>query len=772
MRLMGRFFLFAVCLLLALAPEAAKARESRQSVGLVLSGGGAKGIAHIGVIQALEENDIPIDYITGTSMGSIIGALYAMGYTTDEMMQLILSKGFSYWSTGKIDPSLSYYFSRPPQTPSLFSLPLGGNKSDAAADSVPASLISPQPMSFAFMEIFSPYTAQCGGDFDRLFVPFRCVASNVSKKCKHVFSSGSLGDAVRASMSFPIVFQPIVIDGDLYYDGGIYDNFPVDVMREDFAPSIMLGIDVSTEDVGPQTTLLDQVENLVIQGGSYDLPAEEGIKIRLDLDRFGLLDFPAAKAIYKVGYDKTMAMMDSIKSRITSRTNKTTRNLQRNVFKSKTPYLRFENVEVYGAKPSQNEYIKYLFRSRKDSDTIGISKARDAYYSAITSGNIKDLYPQAHYNDSTGLFDMTLKATMNGALKGSVGGYLSSSTSSFIYLSADYSTMSFKGINSSLRAWIGQSDIAGMFDARLYLHSGLSSVIGAQAVVNRSRFNESENMFFETQQPSFLVDYEYFGRLYWGVAAGRHGTIEIGGGYGGLRSSFYRTGRVEAAQEGRLHAHSRLGQVFARFSSSTLDTYNFPTSGFYYNVSLMGMAGNTNTLRSSESTVHSSQKWIQLESVTRNYADISRHFSLGVETDFMLSTRKLLPTYSASIASAPGYAPTPSSHNAFNPDFHANSFLAAGIVPVYKYNSNLSARVGGYVFMPLRRIEEDHTTPDGVRWGKWFRNPEFICEANITYNLPFGASLSGYLNYSTIPGDKWNVGLSFGLYILPPKFLR
>ena len=63
-------------------------------------------------------------------------------------------------------------------------------------------------------------------------------------------------------------------------------------MREDFAPSIMLGVDVSTEDVGPQTTLLDQVENLVIQGGSYDLPAEEGIKIRLDLDRFGLLDFP------------------------------------------------------------------------------------------------------------------------------------------------------------------------------------------------------------------------------------------------------------------------------------------------------------------------------------------------------------------------------------------------------------------------------------------------------------------------------------------------
>ncbi len=77
-----------------------------QSVGLVLSGGGAKGIAHIGVIRALEDADIPIDYVCGTSMGAIVGGLYSAGYTTDEMLDLILSKGFSYWSTGKIDPSL------------------------------------------------------------------------------------------------------------------------------------------------------------------------------------------------------------------------------------------------------------------------------------------------------------------------------------------------------------------------------------------------------------------------------------------------------------------------------------------------------------------------------------------------------------------------------------------------------------------------------------------------------------------------------------------
>ncbi|MDE7458486.1 MAG: patatin-like phospholipase family protein, partial [Muribaculaceae bacterium] len=232
-----------------------------QSVGLVLSGGGAKGIAHIGVIRALEDNNIPIDYIAGTSMGSIVGGLYACGYTTDEMLDLILSEGFSYWSTGTMDPRLSFYLNRARQTPAMLNIPISFGKSKSS--SVPQSLISPLPMNFAFMELFSPITAQTKGDFNRLMVPYRCVASDVAARHKMVLSSGSIGDAIRASMSFPAVFQATEVNGALLYDGGIYDNFPVDVMRSVFAPSIMIGVDVSTEETGPQTSILDQLTNLI-----------------------------------------------------------------------------------------------------------------------------------------------------------------------------------------------------------------------------------------------------------------------------------------------------------------------------------------------------------------------------------------------------------------------------------------------------------------------------------------------------------------------------
>ena len=108
-----KYLIIIICLLSCVLASA-------QKVGLVLSGGGAKGAAHIGVIKALEENNVPIDYVAGTSIGAIIGSLYAMGYTPDEMLELILSDDFSYWQTGQVEDNYMYYFHKPDPTPEFF----------------------------------------------------------------------------------------------------------------------------------------------------------------------------------------------------------------------------------------------------------------------------------------------------------------------------------------------------------------------------------------------------------------------------------------------------------------------------------------------------------------------------------------------------------------------------------------------------------------------------------------------------------------------------
>ncbi len=764
---------------------------SRQAVGLVLSGGGAKGIAHIGVIQALEENDIPIDYVSGTSMGAIVGGLYAAGYTPQEMMELLTSLGFSYWSSGKTDPAYVYYFSRDEPTSSMLTIPVMPGDSTARHSSVAASLISPLPMNFAFMELFAPYTAQCGGNFDRLFVPFRCVASDVEAQCKVVHSDGSLGDAIRTSMTFPIVFQPIRVDGRLLYDGGIFDNFPVDVMSADFAPDIILGVDVSTPASGPQTSLMDQIDKLVMHRQDYSMDPARGIKVKVDLHNFGLLDWEKARQIYRIGYDTTMSMMDSIKGRIHTRVPSVARQTRRTAFKAATPELRFDSISVNGGTPRQNAYIEYVFRGRSHegttSDTISVDRAREAFYRAISPGRLRDLSPHAVYNDSTGLFAMDLRAAVRNNINIGVGGYLTSSTNNYIFAEIDYKTMSYSGVNAGLDAWLGQSYLAAQAKASLVLKSAVPSSLGLDAVVSRNKYYESEHLFYQTDAPTFNIHSEYMARLHWDFAATRRGRLSLGVGYGYLRSSFYRNMLRQGSgvgsymdDIGRDRSTYSLGQALIRFTANSLDNIQFPTDGSSYDLCAMGVLGrqwydsHDGILGYGE--CETSPQWLQLGVRTANYWSLGRHVSLGLISDLLLSTRKLSGVYSADIADAPSFVPTAATAGVFNPTLRATSYLSAGLVPVYKVNSALSARVVANVFAPLRPIEQTDigTLGDGLgsRQGGWFDGIQFFGEAQVSYALPF-ATIAGYANYVTGDGAKrWNVGLSFGFYLPAPTFLR
>ena len=164
-------------------------QRGRERVGLVLSGGGAKGIAHVGVIKALEDNDIPIDYVTGTSMGAIVGSFYSCGWSPERMLDLFTSPEFLDWSTGTISKDKIYYYNRPEPTPKWISVNINFKDEEALPYQViPTSLVSPLPINIEFLKLYSPYTDQCGGNFNNLFVPFRCVASDV-------YRSGAKRDA-------------------------------------------------------------------------------------------------------------------------------------------------------------------------------------------------------------------------------------------------------------------------------------------------------------------------------------------------------------------------------------------------------------------------------------------------------------------------------------------------------------------------------------------------------------------------------------------------
>lgn len=749
-----------------------------QSVGLVLSGGGAKGIAEIGAIQALEDNDIPIDYIAGTSMGAIVGGLYACGYTPAEMMEMLGSKGFGYWSSGTIDPTLTYYFLRQPQTPAFARLNVNLSRKDSTDTTpgiLPASLISPLPMNFAFMDLFAAYTAQCSSDFNNLFVPFRCVTSDITAKKKIVCRSGQLSDAIRASMSFPCVFAPIKMNGVYVYDGGLYDNFPVDVMREDFAPDIMIGVDVHASDKGPEPhNIITTIENMAQVKQDYNLPADEGVHVRIDVSEFSLLDWGKAKELYDIGYRRTMEMMDSIKSRVTSREPAETRRLRRAVFKSASPYVRFDSVHVTGGTRAQNEYLSHLFKPEK-TDTFGISHARLAYYRALTPGQLRNLMPQADYNSRSGLFTLSLDADVKNNFSVGAGGYLSSSSNSFIFLSADYSSMSFRSTDARIMGWIGQNYMAAEFDGRLYMTSTHPSAFHLEAVYSRHKFYESDKLFYQDNSPAFITTYNAFGRLYYGWALGSKGKMQIGVGGGQERHNFYSSDRGDFSSSDKVRTNTNLAQAVLRLEYNTLNNQSYPSAGHRLKATVIGSLGKYHyrelTGEHSGMTYNDDARWIQGELQADCYLPLADRFTLGLGADVMLSTRGLLNTYYASLVNAPAFAPTPSTLNVFNKRFRANSFVAAGITPIWMPIKNAQVRLTANLFLPVRRIEQRSADDITPRWGGWFRNPEFVGELDLVYNLPF-ASVCGYVNYLTYPARNWNVGLSFGLYFTAGKLLR
>lgn len=719
------------------------ASPKQQSVGLVLSGGGAKGVAHIGLIQALEENDIAIDYVAGTSMGAIVGGLYASGYSPTEMMQLITSKDFAYWSSGTIDPNLQYYFTTPPLSPKVISISVGN---DSIAKLVPQSLISPLSMNFPFMELFSAETAACGGDFNNLFVPLRTVSSNIKAQRGEVARGGSMNDAIRASMSFPIVFCPVEINDTLHYDGGIFNNFPVDVMKADFHPDIMIGVDVHTE--GPETpNVINQISELATRPQTYSMNPADGIHIHIDASRYSLLDFPQARDIYELGYKRGLEMVDSIKSRVTARRPQAEVTRRRREFRKRLSALDFSSIECEGGSRRQNDYIVAQFQFREGHE-YNIDNARNGYYRAISGGKLQNLEISAVPGDS-GQFKIKLKAFPKSNWGVDIGGYISSSTSSMLYAALNYHNLNTRAIDASLGAWIGQSYAAAELLAKIRFGGKNPYSLGLQGVVSNHRFNQSERLFYQANEPKFVRNFQGFGRAnLFSLPLGRHAMGVISVGYGYERNSFINDEMI------KVKSTHKLGQLAWNCDYNTLDGINFPTSGLEMRYSLKGMIGNHNLTDKREK-----ESWVQLDATVRKYWDLGRHFALGLEGELLASTRKPSSIREVAMADSPAYSPTPSCFNAFNPGFRAYSFLGVGVDPVWKVINNLQLRGAFHCFTPWR--------------DKGVKSPEFFGEIAAVYKLKL-LDLSAYANYRTgSPAERgWHAGLTLGIFVLAPQFLK
>lgn len=226
-------FLLLVSFCLALPAQA----QERKKVGVVLSGGGAKGVAHIGALRVIEEAGIPIDYIVGTSMGSIIGGLYAIGYTPAQLDSMVNHQDWSFLLSDRIKRSEQTMSERLNSETYILSVPFTRNFKDNSIGGV----IKGQNLDNLFADLTVGYHDSI--NFNKLPIPFACVADNIVNGSEKVFHSGVLATAMRASMAIPGVFTPVRLDGMVLVDGGLVNNYPVNIARQ-MGADIIIGVDV------------------------------------------------------------------------------------------------------------------------------------------------------------------------------------------------------------------------------------------------------------------------------------------------------------------------------------------------------------------------------------------------------------------------------------------------------------------------------------------------------------------------------------------------
>lgn len=569
--------LIALCLIFVFSSISTFCQTSdtaeRPRIGLALSGGAAKGFAHIGVIRYLEELGIEVDYITGTSMGSIVGGLHAMGYHSDRMTKIASSQDWSTLLSGYIplkDVSpLEKKFHQ--KFPFYFSYKDGNV-------SLPKGVINSQKLDILLAGIFSPaYEIR---DFDELVIPFRCVAVNIENGEVGVFSKGSLNQSVRASMAIPLVFTPEEVNGNLYVDGGLIRNFPVQEVI-DMGADIVIGVYVGSEleskdqlksmfDIFSQSTFMMSSLDSKEQAELVD------IYIAPDVKMINSFAFEEHEDIIRRGYQAAKTQEKALK-KLAEKLKK----FERKPRKKALPipeYLLMNKIDLPETISPFDDLARYKFGGYRLG---GLNIGRiDKGISKIAGTNLyeKVSYAFKHENDKVGI-DILAKPRESILISGSMNAFGTTNTSFILHTSMYNKLSKPSSLNFTARIseFIG---LQGFYQSRIGQNKNL--------IINlNGKFDKMESPFYkEGLRQNVYHEFDSELALYFGVEPNNELYAEIGGGIGKRELRQTNFAIVDLKEYDNLQQFLKLNAQF-----NNLDRTQFPRQGIFLNTSVSYVFG-------------------------------------------------------------------------------------------------------------------------------------------------------------------------------------
>ena len=774
--------------ILALALCAAPFALRAQSIGLVMSGGGAKGMVHLGVIKALEENEIPIDYITGTSIGAILGSMYACGYSVDEIAAYVESPDFERWQSGSYENEIPSFYKQLAPDAEMGSVKLHLRLRTGVSVALPTNLVPPYSMDFGLIGIYAQAAAVSGYDLNMLMMPFRAVSTNVYDKTLYAPRHGDLGMLVRASMSFPGWFKPTLIDSVLLFDGGLINNFPIDIMQKEFAPDLIIGSNCSYNEQRPEEdNVFSHIYALVAASSRQELPEYKGWGLNFDSlnednKEVGLLEFSALRPLMQMGYDYAMRLMPQIREQVRRRKPQDSLRAQRQAFRKNIPPLRFKNITINGGSPALQNYIRS--RMTRRTDTLIPLSALRFYFDVVSDEGVTTFVPQARYNPHDSAFNLNLRISPAPNFKIGLGGY---------YSTGPY--QAFGSITYSYHAPVTLTAYANLYAGSIY--NSYSALMRADFRIKRWDFplfaeiggcysvfdyySKNPELTFSDQRPDFLQDNESFGFINIGTGRIGNSAIRLSAAGGERQGLYYKTQDFTSTD-----LPEKVTLTFGRGSLSiennSLNFKTAPTKGLRQHIAvqyIFGKEWHAYGTMSAEYHADSSYRsryidshhlW-RLRAQRTEYFAVSRYFSLGYHAEAAYAQPVRLIDYYPNLLMLPVFEPLQHTNGLFLENFRSNVYLAGGVIPTYVaafWSPNLLVRSEVYAFFPFAELSKDNQhLAIKPRYDKNIRNIYFMGSVSMIYQFPFAnVSLSlSYYDRSRTVSNSMFFAFNIGYYL-------
>ena len=736
-----------------------------QKVGVVFSGGGATGFAHIGVLKALEENNIPIDFITGTSAGALIGALYAAGYSPWQIEELLLNERFQLMSSGQIEDDYRYTIHKQDRDAELMSLRLA--KDSVFQKSLPTNILNPTFLDLEILNYLGSNLSIGNGSFDSLFVPFRCVASNIATKESVLFDRGNLNQAVRASMTYPFFISPIEVNGTLLFDGGLYNNFPAAEMYNEFNPDFIIGSNVSYNEAPPAADdLMSQIKNMFSSHSDYSLPCDAGIMIRPDLGDIGTFDFDKIKEAIEIGYQATLVKIDSIKIQISQRISMEELTKKREWFNSKKTLINISSIKIDGVDENENRYFSRKLINSKKGEIIQYEQLKKRYLRLYQSEHVLSMFPTLFpLSDSTQ--ELHIDFRNEKPFKAAFGGHYSSKPVNTGFLSLAYSDFKVTPITVYANTYFGKFYGSVKTGVKFYLPTKTTSYLEPVFVMNRWDYFKSFATFFEDSKPSYLVLNERYWSVRYVLPASSKSKFIFSFSNGSNENAYYQTDNFTQIDTTDITNFL----FYSPGINFILDKFNrkqFESSGSRFEFSSRFIHGIETTVPGSTSSSTQSTKsfrnWFYAKLNYKTYLMQKGLYRLGMLFEATYSNQPFFENYTASILSSHAFQPIPDASTGFYNDFRANKYLGGGLINVFTLKDKVDLRIEAYIFQPIYRILSDN----GKAYeGDLFADRFGILSASLIYHSlvgPIRATVNYFDSQSQLNSLSFQLSLGYVIF--------